>query len=315
MSTRRKQETISDLSIFPARSTSTFVSDHDHAPDFSRAFAIGVILNIAYVIAQVSFGLFGHSLALLADAGHNFGDVLGLVLAWGASYLAKQPATEKRTYGWRRTSIMAALLNAIFLLVAVGAITWEAVRRFAQHQDVDANIVIGVAAIGVVLNGITAWLFMAGRKRDLNIRGAFTHMAADAAISAGVVVAGLAIRFTGLSWLDPLTSIVINIIIVIGTWSLLRDSFNLAMDAVPEHVDLVAVRKYLAALPNVTAVHDLHIWAMSTTEVAMTAHLVMPNENGGDIFLRDVCTSLQRSFGIEHATIQIEQNAETCSLA
>jgi cobalt-zinc-cadmium efflux system protein len=298
------------------------VSEHAHAHDFSRAFAIGVALNIVFVIIQVSFGILGHSLALLADAGHNFGDILGLVLAWGASYLAKQPATERRTYGWRRTSIMAALLNAIFLLVAVGAITWEALRRFGHREEVDANIVIVVAAIGIVLNGITAWLFVSGRKHDLNIQGAFMHMAADTAISAGVVIAGLAIQFTNWSWLDPLTSVIINIIIVIGTWSLLRDSFNLATDAVPAHVDLAAVRKYLSELPNVAAVHDLHIWAMSTTEVAMTAHLVMPNhfrrsgsDNGGDIFLRDVCAHLQGSFGIEHATIQVEQNAETCSLA
>jgi cobalt-zinc-cadmium efflux system protein len=293
--------------------------DHarDHAPaqDFSRAFAIGVTLNIAYVLAQVIFGVIGHSLALLADAGHNLGDVLGLVLAWGASHLAKRPATTRRTYGWRRTSIMAALLNAIFLLVTVGAITWEALRRFSHREDVDAGIVTGVAAVGIVLNGITAWLFMSGRKTDLNIRGAFTHMAADAAISAGVVVAGLAIYFTGWAWLDPATSILINVIIVIGTWSLLRESFNLATDAVPEHVDLVAVQKYLAGLPNVTAVHDLHVWAMSTTQIALTAHLVMPNPSAGDMFLHDVCDHLLNTFGIEHATIQIEQNAAACALA
>jgi cobalt-zinc-cadmium efflux system protein len=287
----------------------------DAAQDFGRAFAVGVALNIVYVIAQVVFGIFGHSLALLADAGHNFGDVLGLLLAWGASYLAKRPATSRRTYGWRRTSIMAALLNAIFLLVTVGAITWEAVRRFAKPEQVDASIVIGVAAIGVVLNGATAWLFLSGRKTDLNIQGAFIHMAADAALSVGVVVAGIAIRFTGWHWLDPATSILINIVIVIGTWSLLRDSFNLATDAVPEHVDIMAVRNYLAELPNVAAVHDLHIWAMSTTQVALTAHLVMPNESGSDAFLHDVCEYLQHTFGIEHSTIQIEQNAEACSLA
>lgn len=294
--------------------------EHSHdrdatAQSFTRAFAIGVTLNVAYVLAQAIFGIFGHSLALLADAGHNFGDVLGLGLAWGVSYLAKRPATARRTYGWRRTSIMAALLNAIFLLLTVGAITWEAVRRFAHREDVDAKVVIGVAAIGIVLNGATAWLFMSGRKTDLNIRGAFMHMAADAAISAGVVAAGLAIYFTRWAWLDPATSVVINIIIVMGTWSLLRESFNLATDAVPRQVDLVEVRKYLAALPDVTAVHDLHIWAMSTTQIALTAHLVMPNQAGGDLFLHDVCEHLQRAFGIEHSTIQIEQNAEACALA
>jgi cobalt-zinc-cadmium efflux system protein len=285
------------------------------AQDFSRAFAIGIALNVAYVLAQVLFGIFGHSLALLADAGHNFGDVLGLVLAWIASHLVKKPATPRRTYGWRRTSIMAALLNAIFLLVAVGAITWEAVRRFLHGEIVDANTVIWVAAAGVVLNGITAWLFVPGRKTDLNLRAAFTHMAGDAAVSAGIIITGLAIRFTGKTWLDPAASILINVVIVIGTWGLLRESFNLAMDAVPASVDLLQVRKYLAELPDVSAVHDLHVWAMSTTEVALTAHLVMPARAGGDEFLHDVCEHLQRTFGIEHSTIQIEQNAESCSLA
>lgn len=285
------------------------------AQNFSRAFAIGVTLNLAYVLAQVGFGIFGHSLALLADAGHNLGDVLGLMLAWGASYLVRRPATARRTYGWRRTSIMAALLNAIFLLVVVGAITWEALRRFAHQEIVDPSIVIGVAAVGIVINGATAWLFMSGRKTDLNIRGAFMHMASDAAISAGVVVAGVAIRFTGWLWLDPATSLVINLIIVIGTWGLLRESFNLAVDAVPADVDLLEVKKYLSGLPNVSAVHDLHVWAMSTTEVALTAHLVMPAAASTDAFRRNVCEHLQGEFGIEHATIQIEQNAELCSLA
>ncbi len=294
--------------------------DHscDHSPgavDFNRAFVIGITLNIAYVLAQVIFGLAAHSLALLADAGHNFGDALGLMLAFGASQLAKRPATSRRTYGWRRTSIMAALTNAIFLLLTVGAISWEALRRFTHRDDVDPKIVIGVAAVGIVLNGLTAWLFMSGRKSDLNIRGAFLHMAADAAISAGVVLAGIAIYFTHWNWLDPATSVVINIIIVIGTWSLLRESFNLVTDAVPEHVDLAAVKSYLAELPDVAAVHDLHIWAMSTTEIALTAHLVMPNQFGNDLFLHGVCEHLQNAFAINHSTIQIEQNAETCSLA
>jgi cobalt-zinc-cadmium efflux system protein len=285
------------------------------AQNFGRAFAIGVALNLLYVLVQVGFGIFGHSLALLADAGHNLGDVLGLVLAWGASYLVRKPSTTRRTYGWRRTSIMAALLNAVFLLVVVGAITWEALRRFTHQEMVDPNIVMTVAGGGVLINGVTAWLFMAGRKRDLNIRGAFMHMTADAAISAGVVVAGLGIRFTGWTWLDPATSLVINIVIVIGTWSLLRESLNLALDAVPAGVDLIAVKKYLTGLPDVSAVHDLHIWAMSTTEIALTAHLVMPNLSGDDFFLHHVCQHLQSAFGIEHATIQIEQNAEACSLA
>ena len=283
--------------------------------NLDRVFAIGVVLNVAYVLTLVVFGILGHSLALLADAGHNLSDVLALLLAWAASRLTNQPGTPRRTYGWRRTSIMAALFNAIFLLVAVGAITWEALRRFSHHEIVNANVVIWVAAIGVLLNSATALLFAPGRKADLNLRAAFMHMAADAAVSAGVVVAGVAILFTGWVWLDPTASIFINIVIVIGTWGLLRESFNLAVDAVPAHVDLVAVRKYLSELPAVTAVHDLHIWAISTTEVALTAHLVMPAAAGGDQFLHDVCEHLHRVFGIEHATIQIEQNAESCSLA
>jgi cobalt-zinc-cadmium efflux system protein len=294
------------------------MSEHSRvyeSQNFNRIFAIGVVLNVAYVLAQVAFGIFGHSLALLADAGHNFSDVLALVLAWAASHLAKRPATPRRTYGWRRTPIMAALFNAIFLLVAVGAITWEAVRRFIHREPVDANVVIWVAAAGVVLNGVTAWLFLAGRKADLNLRAAFMHMAADAAVSAGVVIAGVAILFTGRLWLDPAASILINIVIVIGTWGLLRESFNLALDAVPAGVDLLEVKKYLSELPEVTAVHDLHIWAMSTTEIALTAHLVMPNQFGGDVFLQEVCEYLHRTFGIAHSTIQIEQNAESCSLA
>jgi len=290
--------------------------NHSHAnPDFTRVFALGVALNLVYVVAQLGFGIFAHSLALIADAGHNLGDVLGLVLAWGASHLARRPATTHRTYGWRRSSIMAALFNAVFLLVAVGAITWEALRRLNRGDVVDPNVVMWVAAAGVVLNGATAWLFMSGRENDLNIRGAFLHMAADAAISAGVVVAGLAIRLTGFSWLDPLTSILINIIIVIGTWHLLRESFNLVTDAVPEKINLLRVREYLAQRPHVSAVHDLHIWAMSTTQIALTAHLVMPAGAGGDKFLREVCDHLHHEFGIEHSTIQVEQSAESCALA
>ena len=294
------------------------MTNHDHGPehlDFTRAFAIGVTLNLLYVLAQIGFGITAHSLALIADAGHNLGDVLGLVLAWGASYLSKRPATGTRTYGWRRTSIMAALFNAIFLMVAVGGITWEALRRLNRGTPVDSMVVIWVALGGVFINGITALLFMSGHKHDLNIRGAFLHMAADAAMSAGVVVAGLAILWTGLMWIDPAMSILINIVIVVGTWSLLRDSFDLATDAVPRSVSLSEVKQYLTGLPDVSAVHDLHVWAMSTTEVALTAHLVMPSGTGRDAFLHDVCEHLHHAFGIEHATIQIEQNAESCALA
>jgi cobalt-zinc-cadmium efflux system protein len=289
---------------------------HDEGPiHLSRAFRLALLLNIVYVVIQVSFGIWGRSIALVADAGHNLGDVLSLLLAWGAHYLSRRPATARRTYGWRRTSIMAALLNAVFLLIVVGAITGEALRRFGHQEKVNAPVVIVVALIGVVLNAITARLFMAGGKHDLNIRAAFLHMAADTAVSAGVAVAGVAILFSGWQWLDPLTSLLVNAVIIAGTWSLLRDSFNLAVDAAPAHVDVVAVRAYLSSRPRVTAVHDLHIWAMSTTQVALTAHLVMPNERGSDSFLHELCADLHDRFGIEHSTIQIEQNAEACSLA
>jgi cobalt-zinc-cadmium efflux system protein len=305
-----------DEQCFQQEASCKFMDEHSHGPqDFNRVFAIGVTLNLLYVGAQLGFGFASHSLALIADAGHNLGDVLGLVMAWGANYLAKRPPTAHRTYGWRRTSIMAALFNAVFLLLAVGAISWEALRRLNRGDVVDPGVVIWVAAGGVVINGITAWLFMAGGKSDLNIRSAFLHMAADAGISAGVVVAGIAISLTGWMWLDPATSIAINVIIVIGTWSLLRESFNLATDAVPEKVNLVAVREYLSQLPDVSAVHDLHIWAMSTTEIALTAHLVIPNGLAGDSFLHAVCDHLHHEFGIEHSTIQIEQNADSCALA
>jgi len=283
--------------------------------DFSTAFAVGAALNIAYVIAQVGFGLFADSLALLADAGHNFGDVLGLLLAWAATQLGKTRSTVRRTYGLGRSSILAALSNAILLLVAVGAITWEAIRRFGNPGQVSGKTVIIVAAVGIVVNGITALLFSAGRKHDLNIKGAFLHMAADAAVSAGVVVAGVLIIFTGWHWIDPIASLVINAVIVLGTWRLLRDSAAMMLDMVPAGLDPTAVRKYLESQSGVTAVHDLHIWALSTTRTALTVHLEMPDEPGGDAFLHDVCEGLHNEFGIEHSTVQIERNSEACSLA
>jgi cobalt-zinc-cadmium efflux system protein len=247
-----------------------------------------------------------HSLALLADAGHNFSDVLGLLLAWGASYLAKTRPTVRRTYGLGRSSILAALVNAILLLVAVGAITWEALRRFSDPGQVGGKTVIIVAAIGVVINAATAMLFVSGRKEDLNVRGAFLHMAADALVSVGVVVAGVLILFTGLSWIDPVASLLINAVIVWGTWGLLRDSMAMALDIVPSSVDPTAVRKYLEAQAGVTAVHDLHIWSLSTTETALSAHLVKPDAEIDDRMLACVCDELARRFGIRHATIQLE---------
>ena len=291
---------------------------HSHAPaSFGRAFAIGTALNLGFVVVQVVFGLFAHSLALLADAGHNLGDVFGLLLAWWASHLVKTVPTERRTYGLGRSSILAALANAVFLLVACGGITWEAIRRFGQPAPVEGGTVVWVAALGIAINTATALLFMSGRKGDLNVKGAFLHMAADAAVSAGVVVAGIVILSTGWQWLDPVTSLAINAIIVWGTWGLLRDATNLALDAVPTSIDPAAVCSYLERLPSVTAVHDLHIWALSTTQTALTAHLVKPNAEVDDALLTQVYDELRERFGISHATIQLERGdaAHPCQLA
>jgi len=290
--------------------------DDPHGPaNYGKAFAIGMALNVAYVIAQIVFGIVAHSLALLADAGHNFGDVLGLLLAWGAIYLGKTRPTARRTYGLGRSSIFAALANALLLLLAVGGITWEAIRRFSNPGEVGGKTVIIVAAVGIVLNGVTAMLFFGGHKRDLNIKGAFLHMAADAAVSAGVVIAGMIILLTGWHWVDPVASLLINVVIVCGTWGLLRGSMAMALDLVPENVDATAVRRFLEKQKGVTAVHDLHIWPLSTTRTALTVHLEMPNGPVGDTFLHQLCENLHHQFGIEHSTVQIEQNAEACSLA
>jgi cobalt-zinc-cadmium efflux system protein len=286
--------------------------DHDHAghshgpPTNNGAFAIGVVLNLGFVVAEVFYGLAAHSLALISDAGHNLSDVFCLLLAWGATYLTRTAPTKRRTYGWRRSSILAALINAIVLLVVVGGITVEAIRRFAHPETVAGGTVMAVAAAGIVINTISAWLFMAGRKSDLNLKGAFLHMAGDAVVSVGVVIAAFAIRMTGWHWLDPAVSLAIGAVIVWGTWGLLKESINLSMDAVPEGIDPHAVEDYLAGLHGVTAVHDLHIWAMSTTEVALTVHLVMEEAPRNDLFLHDVCDELRVRFGIGHATTQIE---------
>ena len=286
--------------------------DHDHSghshgpPSNNAAFAIGVVLNLGFVVAEVFYGLAAHSLALISDAGHNLSDVFCLLLAWGAMKLTQAAPTKRRTYGWRRSSILAALVNAVILLVAVGAITVEAIRRFAHPQEVAGGTVMIVAAIGIVINTATALLFMAGRKRDLNVKGAFLHMVGDAVVSLGVVIAALAIQITGWHWLDPAVSLVIGAVIVWGTWGLLRESLDLSMDAVPAGIDPHAVEDYLANLAGVTAVHDLHIWAMSTTEVALTVHLVMEETPRNDQFLHEVCDVLRERFGIGHATTQIE---------
>ncbi|MGA6926644.1 MAG: cation diffusion facilitator family transporter, partial [Desulfosarcina sp.] len=250
-------------------------------------------------------------LALLADAGHNVSVVLGLALAWGASYLTQRQATDRRTYGWRKSTILAALFNAIILMVAIGGLGWEAVRRLGTPSHVPGTTIIWVAAVGVVINGITAGMFMSGRKSDLNIRGAFVHMAADTAVSAGVVVAGIGILLAGWQWLDSATSLIIAVIIFIGTWGLFKDAFNLALDAVPRNIDGGHVRDYLSALPGVLQVHDLHIWGMSTTEVALTAHLVKPDVRDDDHLIAEIEDTLRRRFGIGHITIQWERNAST----
>jgi cobalt-zinc-cadmium efflux system protein len=286
--------------------------DHDHsghsfeAPSNNAAFAIGVFLNLGFVVTEVFYGLAAHSLALISDAGHNLSDVFCLLLAWGATYLTKTVPTKRRTYGWRRSSILAALINAVVLLVVVGGIAVEAIRRFAQPEEVGGGTVMAVAAIGIVINTATALLFMSGRKHDLNLKGAFLHMAGDAAVSLGVVIAAFAIKMTGWHWLDPAASLAIGAVIVWGTWGLLGESINLSMDAVPAGIDPHAVESYLANLPGVTAVHDLHIWAMSTTEAALTVHLVMEEQPRNDSFLHEVGDVLHDRFGIGHATTQIE---------
>jgi len=296
--------------------------DHDHAHGHSHAppgnnlvFAVGVALNLGFVAVEVVYGLTANSLALLSDAAHNLSDVFGLLIAWSALHLGKSLPTKRRTYGLRRSSILAALTNAIVLLVVVGGIVWEAMGRITHPEAVHGSTVIWVAAAGVVINTISALLFMAGRKRDLNINGAFLHMAADAAVSLGVVLAGLGILATGWHWLDPAVSILVSGVIVWGTWGLLRESLALAMDAVPAGIDSHAVEAYLAELPGVAAVHDLHIWGMSTTEVALTAHLVMPEPPAGDSFLGEVCHKLRHRFEIGHVTIQIEHGDIACHQA
>ncbi len=280
---------------------------HNHAPaNYNRAFIFGLVLNSGFVLTELVFGFLANSVALIADAGHNLGDVLGLLLVWIASVLARRQATSRYTYGWRKSSILAALLNAIFLLVATGGIVWEAIQRLTHPSEVDGAIVIGVAAIGIVINTGTALMFFSGRKGDLNIRAAFQHMAADALVSVGVVLAGIGILWTHWLWLDPAFSLMISVLIIFSTWGLLKDSFHLAMDGVPSSIDERAVRTYLSELPGVTQIHDLHIWSMSTVETALTAHLVIPAGHPGDEFLAEVCHELGEHFAIRHATLQIE---------
>ncbi len=285
---------------------------HVHAPaSFGKAFAIGIALNAGFVVLEAVYGVLSNSVALLADAGHNMSDVLGLGVAWSASVLAARAPTRRFTYGLGGTSILAALFNAVFLLVIIGGLSWEAIGRFWKPQPVAAETVMIVAGVGILVNGACAWLFASGRKGDLNIRGAFTHMAGDALVSVGVVVAGLAILLTGWLWLDPAVSLIVNAVIVWGTWGLLRDSVAMSLNAVPPGLDAGKVEAFLSAAPGVQQVHDLHIWPMSTTETALTAHLVMPEGHPGDAFLVDLCGKLVVRFGIGHATFQIETDPHT----
>jgi cobalt-zinc-cadmium efflux system protein len=289
---------------------------HGYAyPNYGRAFAIGIAINLAYLGGEAVAGIFSGSLALLADAGHNLGDVLGLSLSWGATVLGRRQPSGRFTYGLRSSSILAALANAIILLVVTGGITWEALWRLAHPAPVASAIVIGVAAVGIFVNGGTALLFASGAG-DLNVKSAFLHLAADALVTAGVVAAGIAIWFTNWLWLDPAVSLVISAVIVISTWGLLKSAIGLALDAVPEGLDAAAVRAHLLAVPGVTGLHDLHIWGMSTTETALTCHLIMPEGHPGDAFLNAMAQQLHHRFGIQHATIQIElaDTDEACAL-
>ncbi len=281
-----------------------------------RAFAIGVALNTVFVAVEVGAGFWSGSMALLADAGHNLSDVLALLMAWGATVLAKRAPTSRRTYGLRKGTILASLGNAVFLLLAIGAIVSESVQRLAHPSPISTKTVMITAAIGILINTATALLFMRGSKEDLNVRGAFMHMASDAVISAVVVVGAAVIAFTGLQWIDPALSLGIAVVIIGGTWSLLRDSVNLALDGAPREIDVAEVRAWLAALPGVEEIHDLHIWAMSTTETALTAHVIRPANDDADHFLHSTCEALSERFNIGHSTLQVETDSETaCRLA
>ena len=281
-----------------------------------RAFVIAIALNMAFVVIEFTYGFIADSMALMADAGHNLSDVLGLVLAGGASILARKAANERYTYGLRSSSILAALANAMLLLIACGAIAWESVQRFSQPPAVAGLTVTLVAVVGVLINGFSAWLFMKGSKGDLNIRGAYLHMAADAAVSAGVVIAGIAMIFTGWYWLDPVVSLIIVAVVIMSTWGLLRDSMQLDLSAVPAHIEITAIDAYLREQPGVTDIHDLHIWGLSTTESALTVHLVMPDGYPGDAFMDSIGETLNIRFSVHHSTIQIEQGTtdHACSL-
>ena len=282
-------------------------SQHHPATNYGRTFAIGVTLNLGFVLVEAYYGWQADSLALLADAGHNLSDVAGLLLAWAAFGAARIKPNRRHTYGWRRASILASFINATVLLVAMGSLIWEAAQRLQIPATVDAVTVLWVAGLGVVINSLTAWLFMRGSQQDLNIRGAFLHMAADALVSVGVVMAGILYLWQGWLWIDPVVSILIALIIIVGTWSLFRRSVHLLFDGVPERIDLDQVEKSLLALPHVLGVHDLHVWAMSTADNALTAHLVYEDgETNQNVLLREAAKVLQERFDIRHSTLQCE---------
>jgi len=288
---------------------------HPHSHNHDRAFAVGIALNVLFVLVEAYYGWLAGSLALLSDAGHNLSDVLGLLMAWGGFYLARLRPSRKHTYGLGRATIMAAIFNALVLLVAVGGIVWEAIARFSNPVPIEGGIVMLVAAIGVIINGITAWLFMSGSKGDLNLRGAFLHMAADALVSLGVVAAAALFIWTGWTWLDPAISLVIALVILFGTWDLLRHALHLSLDGVPASIELGEVSDYLTTLPGVKAIHDLHVWAMSTSETALTVHLIMPDGQPDDDFLCRVAKALHDEFAIDHTTIQVETGEHQCVLS
>lgn len=288
---------------------------HDHSHHFdthNRSFAVAVILNTLFVVIEAVYGLVSGSLALLADAGHNLSDVMGLLLAWVASWLASKAATHGKTYGLKKTTILAALFNALILIAAVGGITWEAIQRLAEPAEVAGLTVVVVAGIGVLINGATMMLFLKGQSGDINIRGAFLHMAADTAVSVGVVLSGTILMFTSAAWIDPVVSLVIAVVIFMGTWQLLKESITLAVDGVPKGIDPSAVHEYLESLPGVQSAHHLHIWALSTTENALTAHLVKPEPEGDDRVIREATAMLNQKFGIQHTTIQWERGDDRC---
>jgi cobalt-zinc-cadmium efflux system protein len=292
--------------------------DHHHADPATqgRAFGIAIALNLGFVGIEAAYAVIAHSTALMADAGHNLSDVLGLVLAWGATVLARRQPDARYTYGLRGTSILAAVANAALLFVACGAIGWEAVQRLGSPPEVAGATVSVVAGIGILVNAFSAWLFLRGSKTDLNVRGAYLHMAADAAISLGVAVGGVLMLWTQWYWLDAALSLAIVAVIAVGTWGLLRDSIRLALAAVPAHVDAVAIDAYLRGVPGVQSIHDLHIWGMSTRETALTVHLVMPGGHPGDDALRTLSHGLQERFAIDHSTVQVDlgEGCHPCAL-